>query len=123
MADKRKQGELESEVLGCLWDRPQGLSSQQILSMLGEEVKLTTVLTVLSRLQDKGLVTKIAGTGRSFIFSATQSREEFTARHLLQLLNDMGNPTRVFSHFTAGLTPSQAQSLKSVLDGRSTGSS
>lgn len=116
MADKRKQGELESEVLGCLWDRPQGLSSQQILSMLGEEVKLTTVLTVLSRLQDKGLVTKIAGTGRSFIFSATQSREQYTAAQLLSLIGASANPASVFSHFTQGLTDSQVRELKRVLE-------
>ncbi|NCW95771.1 MAG: BlaI/MecI/CopY family transcriptional regulator, partial [Actinobacteria bacterium] len=64
MAIKRKQGELESEVLGCLWDRPAGLTSQQILALLGDDsIKITTVLTVLSRLEDKNLVTKAAGPG------------------------------------------------------------
>ena len=37
MTAKRKQGELESEVLGCLWDRPAGLASQQILALLGDD--------------------------------------------------------------------------------------
>jgi len=37
MAIKRKQGELESEVLGCLWDRPAGLTSQQILALMGDD--------------------------------------------------------------------------------------
>lgn len=116
MADKRKQGELESEVLGCLWDRPEGLSSQQILAMLSEEVKLTTVLTVLSRLQDKGLVEKTAGAGRAFIFRASQTREQYTARQLLGLLGNSANPATVFSHFTEGLTDSQIQQLRQVLE-------
>ena len=34
---KRKQGELESQVLSALWDRPEGLTSQQILSLIGDE--------------------------------------------------------------------------------------
>jgi len=115
MADKRKQGELENEVSGCLWDRPDGLTSQQLLAMLGEEVKLTTVLTVLSRLQDKGLVTKQPGTGRSFIFSATESREQYTASQLLALLGSEANPAAVFSHFAQGLTDSQIAELERVL--------
>ena len=116
MADKRKQGELENEVLGCLWDRPEGLSSQQILAMLGEEVKLTTVLTVLSRLQDKGLVQKAAGAGRAFIFRANQTREQYTAQQLLGLLGNNSNPASVFSHFTQGLTDSQIGELRRVLE-------
>ena len=117
MGEKRKQGELESQVLGCLWDRPEGLSSQQILAMLDEEVKLTTVLTVLSRLQDKGLVSKAAGAGRSFIFSALQTREQYTAKQLLSLLENNSNPATVFSHFTQGLTDSQIRELRQALQG------
>ena len=114
MSDKRKQGELEAEVLGCLWDKPKGLSSQQIVSALGKDVKLTTVLTVLTRLEDKGLVSKVAGVGRSYIFSATSSREEYTAKQLLSLL-DNGNQAGVFSHFAAGLNAKQVAQLKKVL--------
>lgn len=115
MGEKRKQGELESQVLGVLWDKPRGLSSQQILEHLGSDLKLTTVLTVLSRLEDKGLVTKASGAGRSFVFSATSSREEFTARQLLSLLGD-SNPAAVFSHFAAGLSSKQIAQLKKVLE-------
>lgn len=115
MADKRKQGALESEVLGCLWDRPAGLTSQQLLAMLGEEVKLTTVLTVLTRLEDKGQVTKSPGAGRSFIFSATTTREQHTAEQLLKLVGSDANPAAVFSHFTQGLTDSQVAELKRAL--------
>lgn len=115
MADKRKSGELESEILGCLWDRPAGLTSQQLLALMGEEVKLTTVLTVLSRLQEKGLVEKDPGLGRSFVFRATDTREQFTAKQLLGILEHSENPVGVFSHFTQGLTDSQIRELKKVL--------
>ena len=115
MSEKRKQGELEAEVLSCLWDAANGLSSQQIVSALGQDTKLTTVLTVLSRLEDKGLVSKIAGLGRSYMFSATTSREEYTANQLLSLL-DNSNQAGVFSHFAAGLSAKQIAQLKKVLD-------
>jgi predicted transcriptional regulator len=45
--------------MGCLWDRPAGLSSNHILALLDDdELAITTVLTVLSRLGDKGLPLK-----------------------------------------------------------------
>jgi len=117
MAIKRKQGELESEVLGCLWDRPAGLTSQQILALLGDDsIKITTVLTVLSRLEDKNLVTKAAGPGRGFIFQAVTTREQHTAKALIELVGQIGNPAAVFSHFASGLSAKQLKELKEALD-------
>ena len=116
MAIKRKQGELESEVLGCLWDRPAGLTSQQILALLGDDsIKITTVLTVLSRLEDKNLVTKAAGPGRGFIFQAATTREQHTAKALVELVGQIGNPAAVFSHFASGLSAKQLKELKEAL--------
>lgn len=72
MSNKRKQGELESQILGCLWDRPEGLTSQQILALMGDDdLAITTVLTVLSRLSDKGLVSREQASGRTFLFKST----------------------------------------------------
>jgi predicted transcriptional regulator len=113
---KRKQGELEAEVLGCLWDRPDGLSSQQILALLGDDsLAITTVLTVLSRLTDKGLVTRVPGNGRTLIFKAVLSREEHTAKLLLEAMGQ-SNPALVFSHFAGGLSDKQLEQLRKALD-------
>ena len=113
---KRKQGELEAQVLGCLWNRPDGLSSQQILALLGDDsLAITTVLTVLTRLTDKGLVEKHAGEGRTLMFKATSSREQSTADLLLSAMQN-SNPALVFSHFAAGLTESQISHLRKILE-------
>ncbi|MFM1784397.1 MAG: hypothetical protein RLZZ579_674 [Actinomycetota bacterium] len=116
MSNKRKQGELESEILGCLWDRPEGLTSQQILALLGDDdLAITTVLTVLSRLSDKGLVGREQASGRTFLFKSTSSREQHTASMLLSALENTGNPALVFSHFTSQLSQTQIESLKKAL--------
>jgi predicted transcriptional regulator len=116
MSNKRKQGELESEILGCLWDRPEGLTSQQILAMLGDDdLAITTVLTVLSRLSDKGLVQREQASGRTFLFKSTSTREQHTASMLLSALADTENPALVFSHFTSQLSQAQIESLKKAL--------
>jgi len=116
MSNKRKQGELESEILGCLWDRPEGLTSQQILALLGDDdLAITTVLTVLSRLSDKGLVSREQASGRTFLFKSTSSREQHTASMLLAALENTENPALVFSHFTSQLSQTQIESLKKAL--------
>ena len=116
MSNKRKQGELESAIMGCLWDRPDGLSSQQILALLGDDdLAITTVLTVLSRLCDKDLVEKMQGEGRKLLFVATITREAHTANLLLEAMGQTNNPAVVFSHFASGLSASQLENLKKAL--------
>ena len=114
---KRKQGELESAIMGCLWDRPEGLSSNQILALLGDdELAITTVLTVLSRLGNKGLLIKRQEAGRKLLFIATKTSEAHTASLLLDAMQDSTNPALVFSHFASLLSADQLQKLKAVLD-------
>jgi predicted transcriptional regulator len=114
---KRKQGELESAIMGCLWDRPEGLSSNQILALLGDdELAITTVLTVLSRLGNKGLLIKQQEAGRKLWFIATKTREAHIASLLLDAVQDSTNPSLVFSHFASLLSSNQLQKLKDVLD-------
>lgn len=112
---KRKQGELEAQVLSCLWDRPDGLSSQQILALLGDDsLAITTVLTVLTRLSGKNLVEKTSGTGRTLLFRSVTSREEHAAEVLLSAMNN-SNPALVFKKFAAGLTSDQQALLRREL--------
>ncbi len=117
MSDKRKQGELESQIMGCLWDRPNGLSSQQVLALLGDDqLAITTVLTVLSRLGDKGMVFREKLTGRTFIFRSAKSREESSAAMLLGAFDQSANPVLVFSHFASGLSTTQIAALKKAIN-------
>jgi len=114
---KRQPGELESLVLGCLWDAEGALSSQEVQSQCSKqgELALTTVLTVLSRLEDKGLVARESESGRTLFFRAVESREEHTARVMLSMLDEETNPTLAFSHFAKGLTKAQKTALKKIL--------
>jgi predicted transcriptional regulator len=115
---KRKQGELEQAVLSCLWDRPDGLSSSQVLALIGDDsIAATTILTVLARLCDKGLVQKELSGGRALLFRATASREQHTAALLLAAMENSMDSGLAFSHFAQGLSPEQIASLKEVLKG------
>jgi predicted transcriptional regulator len=117
----RNQGELESLVLNILWaakltDSPK-LTSNQILDELpsDSDLALTTVLTVLSRLSDKQLVSREAGTGRALVFEATQTQAQHNAGLMLGILSNTQNPRITFSHFASQLTPEQLEQLRDTL--------
>ena len=114
----RQQGELEHLVLDVLWDADEALTSNEILSRCSGEgdLALTTILTVLSRLTDKDLVVRTDGQGRSNLFTAATSREEHTARQVLDLINDTSNQALTLSHFAAGLNKKTVAALKKILD-------
>ena len=57
-AGRRGRGELESEVLAALWAAGEPVPARTVRGQLAEDPAYTTVLTVLSRLYDKGLVTR-----------------------------------------------------------------
>ena len=115
----RQQGELENLVMESLWDAESSLTSQQILEQAnkaGEELALTTILTVLSRLVDKGLVVRENGSGRSLNFIAAETRERHSANLMLKLLSGSENPALTFAQFTKSLTPKQLAALRETLD-------
>jgi predicted transcriptional regulator len=115
----RQQGELEAQVMACLWDTPGSLTSQQILDQVNERsevLALTTILTVLSRLVDKGMVSRENGTGRSLLFSASETRETHSANLMLKLLGNETNLGLTFAQFTKALTPAQLKALREAID-------
>ena len=117
----RKHGELEAEVLNALWSLEEAgndaITSAEILEELDPKggIALTTLLTVLSRLCDKGLVLRTKSVGRSLVFKTVQSREDQAALALLELLENSANPDLVVSHFVGVLSPELKDSLRKSL--------
>ena len=113
----RQQGELESLVLDALWSAESPLTSQQILDRVSRdgELALTTILTVLSRLSDKGIVKREAGEGRALLFSTNQTREQFAADSMLKVFSAAGDSALALSHFADGLSASQLEALRKAL--------
>ena len=115
----RQQGELEAAILDVLWSTNAPMTSLQVQDALnvaqGSDLALTTVLTVLSRLMDKGLVSRQPGEGRSNLFAAATSREQHTASVMLELVAGAQNPALAFSHFASGLSPEVLKQLRKSL--------
>ncbi len=94
----RKVGELEILVLQELWASPEPLTPQDLMDRLpGRRRAYTTVMTILKRLIDKGLVERMAQ-GRTFVYEAAGNRDQLTARAISQLLTSANDPRAVLAH-------------------------
>ncbi|MDR8020253.1 BlaI/MecI/CopY family transcriptional regulator [Nesterenkonia aerolata] len=107
-------GELERSVMSRLWDEPQALSANELRHQLGEDLAVTTVLTVLSRLEKKGLVVRDRGL-RPHRYSAAASREEHTVELLNEVLGTAADREAVLARFIGGISDSEAETLRRVL--------
>jgi len=78
-----KPSEAEVEILQILWDE-QPCSVRTVHEAIGasKDVGYTTILKQLQRMQDKGLVTREPGDGKSFLYMAAQP-EGHTQSNLL----------------------------------------
>ena len=115
----RQQGELEAAILDALWGSEAPISSGQVLEAVNKatdsELALTTVLTVLGRLVDKGMVLRTPAEGRGNLFAAATTREQHTAAVMLELFAGAENPALAFSHFASGLSPEVLKQLRQSL--------
>lgn len=91
-------GELESEIMEAVW-RSGETTVRDVHAQLSRkrELAYTTVMTVMSRLAEKGLLRKRKGEGAALLYEATAGREEFTrlavGNVLKGLLTDLSAPT------------------------------
>lgn len=70
-------GPLETQVMGVLWDHS-AASVRETITALSSDHAYTTIATVLTHLEAKGLVEKLLD-GRAKRYQATLSREEHCA--------------------------------------------
>ncbi len=114
-------GVLEAEVLRCLWDAKEPLSVREIASKLrGRRRAYTTVMTVLTRLHEKGLAERVLS-GRAYLYRASGTPAEIEARRIQDLLAASEDPKAVLAHFVDGLAkdPELLRTLDRLRRGRS----
>jgi predicted transcriptional regulator len=75
----RPRGELEAAIMDALWDADEPLTGKDVVARIPDpRPALTTVLTVLERLGQKGLVTR-SDEARSLTFAPARSRTDHAA--------------------------------------------
>jgi predicted transcriptional regulator len=107
-------GELERRVMEILWSR---LGELLTARQVGDELPgyaYTTVLTVLDRLEHKGLVRRERG-GRAHRYSATASRESYVAGLMRDALGSAADRDAALVHFAETASPADAAVLRRAL--------
>lgn len=71
-------GPLEAKVMDVLWNRETHLTIKEVQQVLQREkaTKFNTVMTIMNRLVDKGILEKRVE-GRSSVFKPVQTKHEF----------------------------------------------
>ena len=100
---RRPRGTLEQEVVAALAASPAPMTPAQVRDQLGGDLAYTTVMTVLARLSDKGLVTR-ERVGRAYAYAAVRDEAEVTARQMQRLLDAGDDRAAVLSRFVGVLS-------------------
>ena len=111
---RRPDGALEAEVLAVLWRAEDALTPAEVRAELGGELAYTTVMTVLGRLHDKGLLRRTAR-GRAFAYAATLSESQLVAQRMNDALAATKDRAGALSGFVGGLSRRDATLLLKVI--------
>lgn len=107
-------GDLELDVMHIVWER-EAVTVREVLEVLAETRPLayTTVMTVMSRLADKGLLV-VNKQGKTYHYRPAYSREEFEAHAVSQvvqsLITDFGGEIAI-SQFVEQLSAADPEQL------------
>lgn len=113
-------GDLERAVMQCLWDAGAPRTGRELAAALARpDLAYTTVLTVLARLEKKGLVRRDS-TARAHVYAPVASREDHVALLMQQALGQAGATgsarQAALQHFARSMTAEEAAALRRALD-------
>lgn len=115
---RRRTGDLERAVLRVLWSADGPVSGSWVREQLDGDPRpaLTTVLTVLTRLVDKGSVSR-SGTHRAVRFSAGTTEAEAAAGAMQKVLAETSDRPTALAEFAGRLDDVEVRALRRALDG------
>jgi predicted transcriptional regulator len=108
-------GDLERAVMHRLWAAAPGwLTARDVQDGLTTNPATTTVLTVLGRLERKGLVTRERD-GRAHRYRAVGSREDHVAELMNDALGTAADRTAALARFVGSIPPEERARLRDLL--------
>jgi predicted transcriptional regulator len=117
---RRPDGALEGDVLRILWSADRPLLPAEINDRLDAGYAYTSVATILTRLQAKGLVVR-SPAGRAFVYEASVDEPDLAVRRITELLDSSSDRVQVLSRFIGGLSAREAKTVKALLDSTDSG--
>ncbi|MEU3255246.1 BlaI/MecI/CopY family transcriptional regulator [Streptomyces sp. NPDC006997] len=111
---RRGQGELEVQVLAVLGEVGEPATAGWVRERLGGDLAYTTVITILTRLLAKGMVTR-ERTGRSFVWTPVSDQAGLAAHKMRKLLDGESDREAVLASFVTSLEPGDERLLRELL--------
>jgi len=117
-------GDLEAVIMHRVWDHADPVTVRELFDELQQErvIAYTTVMTTMDNLHRKGWLTRVKE-GKAYRYTATASREEYSARLMREALDDGGDTQAVLSHFVAQMDGEESEVLRAVVRGLTDGKS
>lgn len=107
--------------MDLLWSTDRPLTANELRDALldpgasgTKPLATTTVLTVLSRLEAKGFVTRNRDS-RPHGYSAVSSKAQHTAELMHEILGSTSDRTATLARFIGNVSPQEAQTLRALL--------
>ena len=109
-------GDLETVIMHMVWDRGSPVTVRELLGELRRErvIAYTTVMSTMDNLHRKGWLAR-AKDGKAYRYTATASREEYSARLMREALAGGGDTEAVLSHFVAEMDGQESEVLAAVV--------
>ncbi|MFF4780177.1 BlaI/MecI/CopY family transcriptional regulator [Streptomyces griseorubiginosus] len=111
---RRGQGELEVQVLSALREADGPATASWVQERLGADLAYTTVITILTRLLAKGVVTRERA-GRSFAWTPSSDEAGLAAHRMRRVLDAERDREAVLASFVTGLGPDDERLLRELL--------
>lgn len=110
-------GALESEVMGVLWDADDALAVREVLDALNADrsaqLAYTTVMTVLTRLTEKGVLSR-SRRGRGFVYTPMAQDEAGVA--VQEVLRQYGDAAVAHFVSASAADPAAKERLRRLLE-------
>ena len=111
---RRGQGELEMQVLSALREADGPATAGWVQDRLGAGLAYTTVITILTRLLAKGVVTR-ERSGRSFVWTPVADEAGLAAHRMRRLLDGESDREAVLASFVTSLGADDEKLLRELL--------
>jgi predicted transcriptional regulator len=111
---RRTRGSLEQTVLDTVADAGSALTPADVRDQLGGDLAYTTVMTVLTRLTEKGVLVR-QRSGRGYAYAAITDQAELAARQMSKVLDAQEDRAAVLARFLGALQPGDESVLADLL--------
>jgi predicted transcriptional regulator len=112
--ERRAFGELEGQVLAALWASDRPLVPAEVQGVVGADLAYTTVMTILVRLHDKGLIEREKA-GRAYAYRPVIAETEVVASQVRKLLDRGHDRAAVLQGLLEGLSDDDEDLLRELL--------